>query len=102
MNLSTRNRMLNGILRDTPEVTRQVIEQAIGVLAEFGQPFSADDVRALRVDVPGSLVGAAFNAARNRGVIRAVGWKASAHTPNHGKPVSCWVGVPKATSGSAA
>lgn len=75
---------------------RNLIDQAIDVLASTGRPFSANDLRVLleHVDLPAALFGARFShAATNRKVIRYVGQTRSTKRNTHGKPVALWVGT---------
>lgn len=78
---------------------KNLIDQAIDVLAATGRPFSANDLRVLLtdVDLPGPLFGSRFHhAANNRKVIRYVGQTRSTKRNTHGKPVALWVGIPSA------
>jgi hypothetical protein len=64
--------------------------QAIRHLAESGEPFSAEDVTPLLPEVGRQTIGAAFNVARRRGLITAVGFKTSATPSRHGSVIRVW------------
>lgn len=67
---------------------------AIGDLAERGEPFTADDVRALvgEPDDHRNAAGALFRGMAAQGVIRHVGYRKSARTVLHSHPIAVWVG----------
>jgi len=69
--------------------------RAIAVLAEFGNQFSADDVRAWAgpFESP-DVIGAAFSAAKRAGLIRVAGVTTSKAVSRHGGLVRLWEGVP--------
>lgn len=75
---------------------RTAVENAIAWLAEDGQEFSSDTVRAMAGDPPRgvstNLVGALFIAASKARVIRPVGWTTSARVVGHANAVRLWVG----------
>jgi len=75
------------------EWNRRLIDQAIGVFAGTGRPFSANDLRPLLPDVPGPLMGARFAAAQLAGRIRFRGHARSTKPNTHGKPVTLWIGT---------
>lgn len=80
-----------------PEDWRHHVDVIIGTLADSGEPFTSDDVSALTGDSPtGSrgAMGARFNAAARRGVIRRVGYVPSRRPSVHAHPVALWQGVP--------
>ena len=66
------------------------VAAAIRQLAAKGQPFSANDARAIH-GIRGGVVGATFNALRTEGVIKAVGSEPSNKKNTHGKDVARWV-----------
>lgn len=72
-----------------PDVAAR-IDAAILACARRGGVFSANQVRPLVPDVPGPLMGARFNAAAQRGLIKRVGYTASTKTNTHGHPVAEW------------
>lgn len=69
--------------------------KAIAVLAEFGNGFSADDVRAWAgpFESP-DVIGAAFSAAKKAGLIRVAGTTTSKTVTRHGGLIRLWEGVP--------
>ena len=69
--------------------------RAIAVLAEFGNQFNADDLRAWAgpFESP-DVIGAAFSAARKAGLIRVAGVTTSRAISRHGGLVRLWEGVP--------
>lgn len=74
-------------------------DKAIKQLAATGQPFTADDVRAL---IPDGLTpahnnawGGLFSAWRTNGTITPVGYRQSTHGPRHGGIQRIWKGVHK-------
>lgn len=73
---------------DTDDKAR--IDAAILQVARRGQPFSANDVRPLVPNAPGPLMGARFNAAAKRGVIKRIGYVASTKANTHAHPVAEW------------
>ena len=76
---------------------REKVEAAIRWLAEDGQEFNSDDVRAMAGDPPRgvhvNLVGALFVAAATSGLIKPVGFTHSTRLIGHGNWVRSWVGV---------
>lgn len=70
-------------------------DQAIDQLAATGQPFTADDVRALGIPDPESpkAWGARFNTAARTGRIRRVGYVPSRRPSVHAHPIAQWVGA---------
>lgn len=69
--------------------------QAIGLLAQDGRPFSADDVHRLGVpdpDVPARW-GAAFSAARKAGLIEPHGYVPSQRAGRNGSVIRQWRGA---------
>ena len=71
---------------------RARVEAAIRQLAATGQPFSANDARAIH-GVKGGVVGATFTALRKEGVIRPCGDETSTSEATHGHRVYRWVGA---------
>lgn len=71
---------------------RAAVDAAIRQLAATGRPFSANDARALH-GVKGGVVGAAFTAAKNAGLIRACGDETSTDAGTHGHRIYRWIGV---------
>lgn len=71
---------------------RAAVDSAIRKLAATGRPFSANDARALH-GVKGGVVGAAFTAARNAGLIRAVGDDTSTGRSANGHRIYQWIGT---------
>lgn len=76
---------------------RAKVEAAVRKLAATGQPFSANDARALH-NVRGGVVGATFTALKNEGVIRACGDETSTSETTHGHRLFQWVGTAKAVA----
>lgn len=72
---------------------RARIDAAIREVAARGEPFSANDVRALVLDVTGPLMGARFLAAANAGHIVKVGYVQSTKASTHAHPVAQWRAV---------
>lgn len=76
---------------------REKVEAAMRWLAEDGQEFNSDDVRAMVGDPPRgvhvNLVGALFVAAATSGLIKPVGFTHSTRLIGHGNWVRSWVGV---------
>lgn len=73
----------------------QRASDAIATLAELGRPFDAGDVRAwARPFSTGSVIGAAFSAAKRAGLIRVAGITTSKAVSRHGGLVRLWEGVP--------
>lgn len=68
------------------------VAAAIRQLAAKGQPFSANDARAIH-GVRGGVVGATFNALRSEGLIAPVGAETSTDRGTHGKTVARWIGA---------
>lgn len=70
---------------------------AIEQLAATGQPFCADQVRAVAGDPPAdcspNVAGAVINHAAKAGLIRFVGYTRSARVVGHGNLVRLWAGV---------
>ena len=71
---------------------RAKVEAAIRQLARTGRPFSANEARKIH-GVSGGVVGAAFNAMREAGVITAIGGTASSKGNTHGHRIALWQGV---------
>lgn len=77
---------------------RKVIEEAIDVLAESGETFTADDVQSAlddetRLRAAPNLIGALFNHYRNAGRIERVGWTTSTRTARHAGVLRQWTGT---------
>lgn len=70
---------------------RAKVEAAIRQLAASGRPFSANDARKIH-GVKGGVVGAAFTAMKNAGVIKACGDVTSNEPGTHGHRVYRWIG----------
>lgn len=75
---------------------RELLLCAIEVLAAKGEPFSADDARAIAGDPPRfthpNVAGACFNAAARAGIIRMVGVGISRRAVGHGNLTRLWMG----------
>lgn len=71
---------------------RTRVEAAIRQLAATGKPFSANDARPLH-GVTGGVVGAAFTAMKNAGVIKAAGDDTSTGASAHGHRIFQWIGA---------
>jgi hypothetical protein len=68
---------------------------AISALARLGQLFGADDVRAWAGPFEtAKVVGAAFSAAKKRGLIRTTGVTTAKAASRHRRLVRLWEGVP--------
>jgi hypothetical protein len=76
---------------------RELLLCAIEVLAAKGDPFSADDARAIAGDPPRfthpNVAGAVFNAAARAGIIRMVGVGISRRAVGHGNLTRLWTGT---------
>lgn len=72
---------------------RSLIDQAIRVWADTGDPFSANELRDLLPDVRQSLIGARFMAASIRGQIVRVGQLNSTKASTHLKRIGLWIGA---------
>lgn len=68
------------------------VDAAIKQLAATRQPFSANEARVLH-GVKGGVVGARFTAARQAGLIKAVGDESSSSASTHGHRIFRWIGV---------
>lgn len=69
------------------------IDSAIRRLASSGREFSANDLRADLVDVPGPTVGGRFNALARAGVIAPTGNRVPSNLGStHGHELKCWIG----------
>ena len=81
-------------IQTDPEGFRRAA-RAIAVLAEFGNQFDADDVRAWAgpFESP-DVIGAAFSAAKKAGIIRVAGTTTSKSVTRHGGLIRLWEGVP--------
>lgn len=75
-----------------------VIDQAIKALNEQGQPWSANDLRALLPEVRQPLIGGRVRAAANRGDIRRVGYTPSTLESTHAHPIAVWVRATQETT----
>ena len=71
---------------------RARVDAAIRQLAATGQPFSANDARAIH-GVKGGVVGAAFTAARKAELIERVGREPSDSAATHGHEIGRWQAV---------
>lgn len=73
------------------------IEQLASELDADGAPrrFTAEDVRAIAGDPPdhANAMGARFNAAARRGLIRRVDYRKAERASLHRHPIAVWVGV---------
>lgn len=72
------------------------VDYVIGLLAQAGIPFTADDVSAITGDSPtGSqgALGARFSHAARKGVIKRVGYVPSKRPSVHMHPVAQWLGA---------
>lgn len=79
-----------------PDQWRTAVDDEINRLAALGEPFTADDVSSVVGDSPtGSqgAMGARFNAAARRRVIRRVGYVPSRRPSVHSHPVALWQGA---------
>ena len=71
------------------------VSKAIAELAEAGEEFTADDVRAWSGPISSpDVIGAAFSAAKKAGLIRVAGVTTSKAVSRHGGLVRLWEGVP--------
>lgn len=77
------------------KVWKHLADAAIDQLAAAGQPFTADDVRALGVPDPSSpkAWGARMLSAAKGGRIRRIGYTPSRRPSVHAHPVAVWVGT---------
>jgi len=89
--LTARDEALAQVEVDADAQDRLVIDQAIRAVANYGHPFSANDVRPLLPLVRTSLVGARFMAASKAGLIRRTGWVTSTDPGTHARPIGLWV-----------
>ncbi|MDI6911455.1 hypothetical protein [Nocardioides sp.] len=74
---------------------KALYDQAIGWMAQTGQPFSANDIRDLLppdINCRG-LAGGRFSAAYTRQEIRPVGERSSLKPNTHNKRINVWVGA---------
>lgn len=71
---------------------RAAVDAAIRQAAASGLPFSANSIRHLH-GVKGGVVGAAFSAAKNAGLIEACGDDTSSSESTHGHRIFRWRGV---------
>lgn len=75
---------------------RRDLEEAIVQLADGGQPFCSDDIRALAGDPPAgcspNIAGAAIMAALKQSQVQQVGFTRSARVIGHGNRVGLYVG----------
>jgi hypothetical protein len=71
------------------------VDEAIEDLAATGERFTAEDVRAIAGDPPDhpNAMGARFNAAARRRLIRKVGYQLSNRASLHRHPIAVWEGV---------
>jgi hypothetical protein len=72
------------------------VDYVIGLLAQAGIPFTADDVSAITGDSPtGSqgAMGSRFTAAARRGLVVRVGYVKSRRPSVHAHPVAQWIGA---------
>jgi hypothetical protein len=84
-----------------PGAWKANVDFVIGRLALTGRPFTSDDVSAITGDSPtGSrgAMGARFNYAARRGVIRRIGYVPSRRVTVHAHPVAQWVGAEEAAA----
>lgn len=88
---AARDQGMSAALTSQPDQNARVAA-AIRQLAAKGQPFSANDARAIH-GVRGGVVGATFNALRAEGVIVPAGSaETSTDKGTHGKSVARWIG----------
>jgi hypothetical protein len=76
----------------------QAIDQAIAHFARTDRPFSANDVRPHLPQVRRPAIGARFNAASRRGLIRPIGYTPSSDPGTHGHPIRLWIGATSTSS----
>ena len=69
----------------------KLIDQAITAFANYGDPFSANDIRDLLPEVNNALIGARFSAAYTTGQLRPVGLVTSTKKNTHTKRINLWV-----------
>lgn len=69
----------------------RLIDQAIAAFADYGRPFSANDLRELLPEVNPALMGARFGAAATTGLIRSAGLVPSTKKNTHAKRICLWV-----------
>jgi hypothetical protein len=80
---------------DRTSWNKRLIDQAIDVFAATGEPFTANDVRALLpedVTAGGQFGHRFYHAANNRGAIRFLGYVPSNKKNTHRHPIAMWVG----------
>lgn len=81
----------------------QLAREAIGWLAEEGEPFTSEDlVRIVGLPRPGATrsnrnnaVGAVLGGAARRGVIRKVGYRNAQRPRLHAAQLAVWEGIPR-------
>ena len=80
---------------NTPGWWRNKCDAAIAQLAAKGQPFTADDVRAVTGDPPNhpNAMGARFLTAARSKLIERVGYKRPARASRHSCLTAVWQGV---------
>lgn len=73
---------------------KERVDVAIGHLALAGEPFTAEEIRAIAGDPPAhpNALGARVSAAAARGVISRVGYRKSGRPSLHSHPIALWVG----------
>lgn len=90
--LAHRDAVLAALELDDDGWDRKVIDQAIEAVAARGLPFTANSVRDLLPQVRRPLIGARFNAAHKRGLIRQTGrFVPSTDKGTHGHRIAEWV-----------
>lgn len=77
------------------------VDTVIMRMARSGAVFSANDVRDELDEVRGPLIGARFNAARMRKLIKPVGYTPSTQPTTHMHPIRTWQGTAKARGEAA-
>jgi hypothetical protein len=93
--LRGRDRGIAAVWQGTDEEWKEFASAAIQLLAGAGEPFTAEEVRELCNDPPGhpNAMGALFQAASRRGLIRFVGYRKATRESLHAHPIGVWIGT---------
>lgn len=93
--LRGRDRGIARVWEGTDDDWKALALATIQVLANAGDPFTAEDIREIVSDPPGhpNAMGALFQAASRQGLIRFVGYRKATRQSLHAHPIGVWVGA---------
>jgi hypothetical protein len=90
-----RDRGVDRVWDNAGEKWRAEALEAIALCAAAGEPFTAEDIRAIVGDPPHhhNAFGAAFALCARRGIIRKVGYRKATRASLHATELAEWIGV---------